>query len=197
MMPHNVSGGTSVVRSWPWVIIMWMRVSTYMGPRIIQLIRCLDLHSKDCRFEPRDRVFFGYGPLASLSLQITHVALEHHNKNNWGSNKWINCDHSTVVKVPPLPSREKQPNFGVWRVNKWLRLTDPQPPRTLQSVLSLVLHTRSAGALEEWKLVLGMVSVYYANTAQPATLLLLVGITIDARQQQQKQEQQHVSQYND
>jgi len=41
-------------------------------------------------------MFFWYGPLASLSLQIASVASEHHDKNNGGSNQWI-----TRVKITP------------------------------------------------------------------------------------------------
>ena len=35
-------------------------------------------------------------------------------------------------------------------VNKWLWLTDHQPPSIIHSVLELVLHAESAGALKEW-----------------------------------------------
>ena len=34
-------------------------------------------------------VFFWYGPLASLSLQIAYVASEHCGKNNESPNRWI------------------------------------------------------------------------------------------------------------
>jgi len=43
-----------------------------------------------------DKVFFWYGPLASLSLQIASVASEQHGKNNRGPNQWI-----IRVKITP------------------------------------------------------------------------------------------------
>jgi len=41
-------------------------------------------------------VFFSYGPLESLSLQIASMISEHHGKNNRGPNQWI-----IRVKITP------------------------------------------------------------------------------------------------
>jgi len=51
------------------------------------------LGSVICRSQVRaslpEGLFFWYGPLASLSLQITSVASEHHRQNNGGPNQLI------------------------------------------------------------------------------------------------------------
>jgi len=68
---------------------------------IAQLVERLDLHSNDCRSSLTvDRVCFWYGSLASLSLQIASVALEHHSKNSGGPNQWI-----IRVKITPWLSK--------------------------------------------------------------------------------------------
>jgi len=75
-----------------------------------QLIKRSDLHSKNCGFEPHcRRGVFGYGSLASLSLQIVSVASELHGKINARSAPVDNegQDHTTIVKDPPLPSHKE------------------------------------------------------------------------------------------
>jgi len=61
----------------------------------------------DSRFEPHCRrgVLFWCGPLASSSLQIASVGLDHRGKKYGGSNQWIlkGQDPSTVKKDLSLP----------------------------------------------------------------------------------------------
>jgi len=56
--------------------------------RTTQLVKTLDLHSNDCRFESHCRrgIFLVW---ASLSLQTASVASEYRDKNNGGPNQWI------------------------------------------------------------------------------------------------------------
>jgi len=70
--------------------IEWRWCQHENGARIAELVKSLNLYSKDCRFDSHcQRSVFWYRPLSSLSLQIASVASGHHGKNNGGPNQWI------------------------------------------------------------------------------------------------------------
>ena len=56
------------------------------GARLSRLAKSLDIAGSSLT---ADGLFFWYGPLASLSLQIASVASEHHGEKNGGPNQWI------------------------------------------------------------------------------------------------------------
>jgi len=80
-----------------------------MGGRLAHLVKSMDLHSIECRFDrhcQRDVVFW-YRPLLSPSLQIARAGLDHHGQKVEAQPLDKGQDHSMVVEDAPLSSQDE------------------------------------------------------------------------------------------
>jgi len=131
-------------------LLLWAYSFRCMGLRIAQLVKNSDLRSMNCRASlSAGGVFFWYGALARLSLQISSMAPEDHTKNDgevptngYGSRSLHGCQKSTSpfsLRVGEFSADGIRTNGHVdWAPTKSLR-------KVMENHLSIIPHYHGTG----------------------------------------------------